>query len=259
MIAKMKKSCVVIGNGPSASMLSHPSGYQEFLLLLQEGQVDSICMNKFPRLILPTSKLWPTYYINGDKLVVVDTFSEIESYASLFTRLFVAFPSAISDGKIEKFPGLTSPYPNAGKLVYYRENYKKLRELPNVVPISHKISGLKAISIVVNLGYERIFIIGMDENYGEQLQHSKESYLQAGCKEDAIKISNGSYLSPSYIRVDDVFSPGNDNRISLIQHFIDAVVSNSSVELINLSSYSRISSIPKLKLTDFPRYLLGEQ
>ncbi len=229
-------SILIIGNGLSTRYLAH-LGFDK----IPEG-VDTFGMGAAYRYYLDIG-WWPTYYALCDVKVVFchqnDLKGIIEDPEVPVRKYFL--PLKISDNE-------------------------------KLEVVTHSSTGDFCVRKAIELGYSKIFIIGIETDYIEQIKESKElapeeiEQLGLGHLEEFKGLSprsrvirmitktplvNTNYFFDSYQREGDIYSlPRGDKHYSNWQN-LSELARTYKVEIINLSPTSPLEMFPKASLDDF--------
>jgi hypothetical protein len=230
------RSILVIGNGLSTRYLAH-LGFDKI-----PKNVDTFGMGAAHRYYSDIG-WWPTYYALCDVKVVFHHQKELKAIVEdprIPVRKYF-LPLRLSDNE-------------------------KLETVP------HSSTGSFCMRKAIELGYKRIFIIGIETDYMEQIKESRvltpEEIEQTGLGQleefkelpansrcilmvTKTPLVNTNYFFDSYQRKGDIYSLPSGAAHYRQFHEIARLAESSKVEIINLSHTSPLTMFPKASLGDF--------
>ena len=230
------RSILVIGNGLSTRYLAH-LGFDKI-----PKNVDTFGMGAAHRYYSDIG-WWPTYYALCDVKVVFHNQKELKAIVEdprIPVRKYF-LPLRLSDNE-------------------------KLETVP------HSSTGSFCMRKAIELGYKRIFIIGIETDYMEQIKESRvltpEEIEQTGLGQleefkelpansrcilmvTKTPLVNTNYFFDSYQRKGDIYSLPSGAAHYRQFHEIARLTESSKVNIINLSPTSPLTMFPKASLGDF--------
>lgn len=223
---KKGKSVIVIGNGPSLDKLP-----EKFFLNLQDSNLDLFAVNYFYNSIR-FANVCPDYYFSTDPSALHE--KEFESVrnilnSNLSTQIFT------SDYLYEDYKRVFPRHLVYGicDLEIRRKFFRNRDSISPVLPRSYvSMTAYKALAVAVWMGYDNIFIIGMDNTY----------FTDVRCKQD-------NSLIEINLHAGNVFTETNlgDKYNNIFSYFYDCTLLFS--DLYKFSKYN-IFNLDKDSLID---------
>ena len=237
--AAMNKSILLIGNGPSTRVLAE-AGFHKIPADMDTFGTTT-AFRYFERI-----GWWPTYYALADRKVV---FHHREKFAQLLEDPTVSTKRFFLSCKVSDSDRL------------------------EVIP--HSSTGSFALKKAIELGYQEIYLIGMDGAYVEEIKESRPltdeeiekmgfSVLNLTKAESKLRIItntpdyNPNYFFDDYQQAGDVYSlPQAHTHINNWQKVAQEAKS-AGVQIYNLSRISRITAFKKVDIFEVLNYFASD-